>query len=168
MKHLVLLLLLVVALPATSFAEDAAPTEKARDFTLKSVDGAQVSLGQFLGKKVVVLSFWATWCGPCLKEMPHLDKLQRDLGGEGLQVVSVSVDSAKDEAKAKTTVKRINYAGLTLLDPETKVVNDYNPRKDMPYTIVIGKDGMIHHRQKGFTEGDELALRALVTGLLAK
>ena len=69
------LLLALLLLPASASAGG-----KASDFTLKDLNGANVSLSDFLGKKVILVSFWATWCAPCLKEMPHLDQLQNELG----------------------------------------------------------------------------------------
>jgi len=173
-------LLLLCAAAAASFlaapgarAEDAAApapaaASPATDFTLKSTDGENVSLSDFLGKNVLVVSFLATWCQPCLKEMPKLDELQRELGPRGLQVISISVDEAKDEAKVKSTVARFKYSGLVLLDNEAKVVNTYNPRKDMPWTMVIGTDKLIHHKKKGFTDGDEVHLKEWIEALLPK
>ena len=55
-----------------------------------------------------------------------------------------------------------------LLDTETRVVSTYNPRKDMPWTMIIGTDGMIHHKKKGFTDGDEVKLKEWVEALLPK
>lgn len=155
--------------PATPVEAPApAALEKVSDFTLRGLDGQSHSLSPLLGKKVVVVSFWATWCTPCMKEMPHLDKLQKKLADKGLQVISISVDAAKDEAKVKSVVRGMNYGPLVLLDQEARVVNLFNPRKDMPWTMIVGKDGLIHHKKKGFTEGDEVELERLVGELIAK
>jgi len=115
---------------------------------------------------VVLVNFWATWCTPCMKEMPKLNELQQELGPRGLQVISISVDDAKDESKVKALVKRWSYEPIVLLDSEARVVNTYNPRKDMPWTMVIAKDKTIAHKKKGFTEGDEVALREWLEALL--
>ena len=149
----------------TASAEDAA-LESASDFSLPSLDGGDVSLSDYLGKKVILINFFATWCDPCMKEMPKLNDMQADLGEKGLQVVSISVDDAKDHSKVKALTKRMRYTPVVLLDAETRVVNTYNPRKDMPYTLVIGKDKKIHHKKKGCTDGDEKKMRAWVEALL--
>ena len=148
-----------------ALAEEAA-LESVSDFTLPSLAGGNVSLSDYLGKKVILINFFATWCDPCLKEMPKLSVMQQELGDRGLQVISISVDDAKDHSKVKALIKRWKYKPVVLLDAETRVVNTYNPRKDMPWTMVIGKDKKIHHKKKGFTEGDEKKMREWVEALL--
>jgi len=103
-----------------------------------------------------------------MKELPKLNELQQKLGPEGLQIISISVDEAKDQSKVKAVTKRFQYTPVVLLDQETRVVNTYNPRKDMPWTMIIGRDKMIHHKKKGFTEGDEKKLEEWVVALLAE
>jgi len=172
LASLVVLLLLVPALAhagdaAADAPASAAPTEPAIDFTVRALDGGNVTLADHLGKEVVVLAFWATWCGPCLKEMPHLNAMQKELGAKGLRVLHVSVDDAKDEAKVKAIAKRYDLQTTVLLDAERKVVSAYHKRGVPPFTVVIGKDKLIHLKKLGYTEGDEGALRALVDKLLA-
>ena len=164
MSLLTALTLLLVAAPV--MAEEGAGLEKAADFTLPSLDGGNVSLSDYLGEKVILVNFWATWCDPCMKEMPELNKMQQELGPRGLQVISITVDEAKDEAKVKAIARRFKYQPVVLLDSETRVVDMFNKRKDMPWTMVIGTDGMIHHKKKGFTDGDEKKLRGWVEALL--
>ena len=162
---LITLLSLLLLIPATALGDEA-KLETASDFTLPSLEGGNISLSDYLGKKVILINFFATWCDPCLKEMPKLDAMQKELGDK-LQVISISVDEAKDQAKVKALIKRWRYAPVVLLDAETRVVNTYNPRKDMPWTMIIGADKKIHHKKKGFTDGDEKKLRAWVDALIA-
>tara|TARA_B100000029_G_scaffold71896_1_gene63787 strand:+ start:186 stop:719 length:534 start_codon:yes stop_codon:yes gene_type:complete len=161
------LLVVSLAFPSTVHAEaKSTGGEAAGDFTLRSLDGGNISLSDFLGKNVILVNFWATWCAPCLKELPKLQELQDELGARGFTVISISVDEAKDEAKVKALVKRLRYKPTVLLDVDTRVVNTYNPRKDMPWTMIIGKDKLIHHKKKGFTDGDEKKLKEWIEGLL--
>jgi len=146
-------------------ASPAVAAEPAGDFTLPDLSGTPTSLSDHLGKKVILINFWATWCAPCLKEMPELNKLQQELG-ENLQVISITTDDPKDAAKAKAIVRRMKYEGLVLHDAETRVVSTYNPNKDMPFTIIIGKDKQIHHKKKGFTAGDEEKLKHWIEELI--
>ena len=162
MRHALLALLLAALLPTSAFAGD-----KATDFTLKSLDGANVSLSDFKGK-VVLVSFWATWCAPCMKEMPHLDKMQIELGDRGLQVISISADDPKDISKVKLVTKRMKYTPIVLLDTEAKAIGTYNPNKDMPFTFLVTVDGEVAMTKKGFTDGDEVKLRQEVEELLPK
>lgn len=162
MRRLLLALCLVLLVPSSAFAG-----EKATDFTLKSLAGDNVSLSDYKGK-VVLVNFWATWCAPCLKEMPKLNEMQAELGDKGLQVISISADDPKDLAKVKITTKRMKYTPVVLLDTEAKALSTYNPNKDMPYTFIVSPDGEIAHTKKGFTEGDETKLKQWVEELLPK
>jgi len=161
-----LVVLSLLLSPSVRADEKGAGGEQAGDFTLRNLEGGNTSLSDFLGKNVILVNFWATWCAPCLKELPKLQQLQDELGERGLAVLSISVDEAKDEAKVKALVKRLRYKPTVLLDVDTRVVNTYNPRKDMPWTMIIGKDKQIHHKKKGFTDGDEKKLKEWIEELL--
>ena len=163
-----LFLSLLVSLTLFSTSSPAQAAENAGDFTLPSLNGDNVSLSDYLGKKVVLVSFFATWCAPCIKEMGKLNTMQKELGDRGFQVISISVDEARDKAKVKQLIKRMRYTPPVLLDTDSKVVNSYNPRKDMPWTMIIGLDKQIQHKKKGFTEGDEVKIREWVEALLPK
>ena len=165
---LALLALFSLALPAASFAgEDEAGGEPASDFTLKSLAGDNVTLSDHLGKDVIVLSFWATWCGPCLKEMPKLVTIQKELADKGVKVFWISVDDAKDEAKINGIAKRFKVpAEQVLFDFERKVVSAYHKRGVPPFTVVIGKDKTKILEKLGFTEGDEKKIHESVVGAL--
>lgn len=154
--------LLVTALPAA--ADEGTGPEPMPEFTLPNLAGGNTSITEHLGEKVILINFWATWCTPCMKEMPKLDKMQKE-HPDKLQVISISADEARDIAKVKAIVKRFDYEPIVLLDAETKVVSMLNKRKDMPYTLIIGKDKMVHHRKKGFTDGDEKKLEEWVLKL---
>ena len=159
-----LLILALVALAVPAAAEDAAAPEPITAFSLPNLAGGNYDLSEHLGEKVILINFWATWCTPCMKEMPKLNVMQKE-HADKLQVISISADEARDQAKVKAIIKRFQYEPIVLLDAETKVVAKLNKRKDMPYTLIIGKDKMIHHRKKGFTDGDEEKLEEWVKAL---
>jgi len=135
----------------------------APDFTLPALDGGTVRLSDLSGR-VVVLNFWATWCGPCVKEMPTLEHLETQLGDKGLSVLAVSLDMG-DPKRVETFVKGYGWRLAVLLDPLAQVGDQYAIRV-MPTTYVIGPDGNILGRSFGALEWDTPAAVALMESLL--
>jgi peroxiredoxin len=149
---------LLFATPA--FALDAAP-----DFTLRDLESNEVTLSGLKGK-VVVMSFWATWCGPCKEEMPHLFEMYKKYGEQGLVILSISTDDARSASKVKPFIMKMGYTFPVLLDRESTVVGTYNPAKTLPYTVVVDRDGNVAHRATGYNPGDEAELEKLLLPLL--
>jgi len=154
-------LIAVAGLPATALAG-----EQASDFTLRDIDGKSVTLSELKGR-VVIMSFWATWCGPCKEEMPHLQKMYADLEGDGLTVLSISIDDARSASRVKPHIKKNGYSFPVLLDRDSTVISAYNPSKTLPYTVVVDRGGEVAARHSGYNPGDEVKLREEVEGLLA-
>lgn len=127
-------------------------------FSLKDLAGKDVSLGSLKGS-VVVLDFWATWCGPCRMSLPHLDALHKELSPRGVKVFAI------DQAETKSAVQNfITAAKLTvpvLLDENSAVGESYKVT-GIPQTVVIGKDGIIRKVFIGFGPGGEVELRKSV------
>lgn len=152
--------LLLAASPPASAAGNTAP-----DFTLRDINGASVTLSSFKGT-VVLVNFWATWCGPCKQEMPHLDAIEKELGSQGFKVLSISTDDARAASKVKPYIKSRGYGFTVLLDKDTSVVSQYNPGKSLPYSALIDRSGKIHQVFKGYKPGEEVHLRAEVKKLV--
>jgi thiol-disulfide isomerase/thioredoxin len=124
--------------PASSSAIVSTP---AAEFSLKTLDGHDVSLGQFNGH-VVVLDFWATWCGPCLERLPHVQALADDpaLGSKGLVVIAIDERENAGDVRAFLAA---HPADLTIaLDRWGDVAGRYHV-SGLPATFVIGRDGKI-------------------------
>lgn len=168
-----LILSLLVTVPTLAFAgeEVAAPAEEkvhapASDFTLPSIGGENVSLSDSLGEQVIILSFWATWCGPCLKEMPKLVEIQEEFGDQ-VKVFWISVDDAKDEAKVSGIARRFKLPDDQVLkDFERKVVSAYHKRGVPPFTVVIDKNKLKVLEKLGYTDGDEKKIHEKVKASL--
>ena len=156
-----------MAVTPDAAAVPAAAAGSAADFTLRNLDGQSVSLSSFRGK-VVLVNFWATWCGPCQVEMPHLQKLHVELGQKGLVILGISADDSKLSASVKPLVKSKGLTYTILQDPDTRVVSQFNPSKTLPYNVIVGKDGKIVSTHAGYNPGDEVALRDELIALLAK
>lgn len=144
-----------------------AATSKAPDFALTSVEGKTVRLSDYLGRDVVLLDFWATWCTPCLGELPHLQELYAAHRAEGLTVIGIDMDGPETVANVESIVRRYGLQFPVLLDEETRVVAQYNPARDAPFAVLIDRSGKVIERRTGYTPGDEVSLEAKVKELLA-
>ena len=132
----------------------------APDFTLKDLNGNPVSLSDFKGKPVV-LNFWATWCGPCRAEIPHMDALYKKYKDQGLVIIGMNDES--DYAKVKAFAKeQISY--LVLLDGQAQF-QAYGVR-GIPCTYYIDKEGIVRHRDVGFGPGGEREFERKIMELL--
>jgi peroxiredoxin len=138
------------------------------DFELSTVDGKSERLSEHLGKEVVLLDFWATFCEPCLAGMPHLDALYRKHRADGFVILGISIDGPDSVAQVKTIVSKLDISFPILLDQETRVVALYNPKTSAPYSVLIGRDGRILKNQEGYTTGNASVLDRDVADALAR
>jgi peroxiredoxin len=146
-------------------ASPAWSAETASDFTLRDINGTEQTLSSLKGS-VVVLSFWATWCGPCKEEMPHLQAMYGEMKDKGLVVLSISTDDARSASKVKPFIMKMGYSFPVLLDRESTVIGAYNPSKTLPYTVVIDRAGNVVRRTSGYNPGDETELKTFLAGLV--
>jgi len=155
---------LVAPAPARSASgTDALKDKPAPDFELPTLTGDRtVKLSGFAGK-VVFVDFWASWCEPCKKELPALQKMHDALGAAGLVVLAISLDEEPSEARLFTTRHKLTLPLLS--DVKGKVADRYKLAK-MPTSVVIDKAGVIRFVNAGFDPGDEKELEAQVRKLL--
>ncbi len=118
----------------------------ATDFTLPSLDGKKVSLSSFKGK-VVLLNFWATWCGPCKAEVPAFVELQSQYKDD-LVVLGLSVDDSADKAKAFAAQYKVNYPMVLGLGHD-EIQDAYGPIYGIPASFLISRDGKVCKRHLG-------------------
>jgi len=110
------------------------------DYTVKDMNGANVKLSSFKGK-VIVLNFWATWCGPCKIEIPSLIELQKQYAND-VVILGMSVDDPVEKLKPFAEKYKINYPVLVGLGRED-VQDAFGPLMGIPVTVFIGRDGKI-------------------------
>lgn len=128
----------------------------AEDFTATDVNGGGTfHLSDHIGKQVVLIDFWATWCSPCLAEMPHLEAMQDKYKKNGLLVVAVSMDGPESISDVPAFAKRNNMNFPVLLDEDSSIASIYNPRKSAPLSAIIDKSGRITAVREGYNAGDE-------------
>ncbi len=126
-------------------------TKQAPHFVLQSIDGGTFSLNDQRGK-VVLLDFWETWCSPCTKSMPEVQKLFKKFGSRGLVVAGILCDGKNiDDAKKLIQVKKTTY--LNLIGNE-ETANNYDVRA-VPKYVLIDRLGKVIFEHEGFTENIE-------------
>lgn len=151
---------LATVVPAASAA--LAPSGAAPDFALKSLDGPNLRLKEQRGQ-VVMVNFWATWCGPCRVEMPHLARLYDKYRGSGFQLLGVNVD--EDPNAAASLAQKLGLKFPILLDTEKRVSRMYD-LTTMPSTVLIDRDGKVRYVHRGYRDGFEAMYEKQIRDLL--
>jgi peroxiredoxin len=168
MKFLLLLVFVfIVSLPVLAQNEEDITGRKAPNFKLVNLDGKYVELNKETGNGPILLSFWATWCKPCLEEMVELNKIYIEYKDKGFKIFAISTDAEKSVAKVKPYIKSKGYNFPVLLDANNEVARKYYAQQ-MPYTILIDKNGNIVYSHLGYMKGDEQKVEKLVSDLLEK
>lgn len=134
----------------------------APDFTLRSVGGANLRLQEQRGQ-VVMVNFWATWCGPCRQEMPHLNRLYDKYRSSGFVLLGVNIDD--DPRAAADLATKLGVRFPVLLDTDKKVSRVYD-MSAMPATLLIDRDGRVRHIHRGYRDGVERTYEEQVRSLL--
>lgn len=150
-----------LALPTLAQAS-IAPSSPAPDFTLKTLEGPNLRLQEQRGK-VVLLNFWATWCGPCREEMPQLNKLFEKYKPLGFTLLGVNVD--EDSRNAAGVAAQLGVKFPVLLDSDKRVSKLYQ-LSTMPSTVMIDRDGRVRFLTRGYKSGTELEYDQQIRALL--
>ncbi|MGA7754813.1 MAG: TlpA disulfide reductase family protein [Candidatus Sulfotelmatobacter sp.] len=152
MKRFVSLLLLSMSLLTGCYSGTRPPRigNPAKEFSVQDSD-RKISLDQFRGQ-IVVLNFWATWCPPCLEELPSLMTMQDRMRGRGVVVVGVSIDVDQDAYHRFLKQQGINF--LTVRDPQQKVAGLYGTT-GWPETYIIDRQGVLRRKFVGAVDWNE-------------
>jgi peroxiredoxin len=138
---------------------------RAPDFSLPTLDGDNITLSDYEGKKVVLIDFWATTCDPCLAEMPELVKLYKAKKDQGFEILAITIDGPETLSAVSQTVKKLKMSFPILLDEETEVMDRYNPKGELPMTIVVDKNGTIVLKRASYMPGDTESWDSLVASV---
>ncbi len=141
-------------------AQSASAGTVAPDFTAAGVDGKTFRLSDHLGKSVVLLDFWSTFCEPCKAEFPHLTALYNEQKSKGLLVVGVAMDGPETVADVHAFVKRFALEFPVVTDEDSRIASLFNPKKSMPLSVLIGRSGHIVAVREGYSPGEEKLLAA--------
>jgi len=156
------LLGLGLALCAMLDSSAVAPATVAPDFTLRTMDGPNLRLQEQRGR-VVLVNFWATWCGPCRQEMPHLNRLYEKYRSSGFVLLGVNVDD--DPRNAAGVAGKLGLKFPVLLDTDKRVSKLYD-LATMPSTVLIDRDGRVRFVHRGYLDGYEATYDKQIRDLL--
>lgn len=143
--------------PQHAAATDAAPT-----FSLPGKDGQAIDLAKYKGQ-VVMLNFWASWCGPCRTEMPLMDQIYKKYAPAGFVLLGVNVDN--DSTDANKFLAQVPVSFPIAYDRESKVSNTYQVSA-MPSTVFIDRKGNVRTIHRGYKAGDEAEYLATIRSLI--
>jgi peroxiredoxin len=143
-------------------AATVATDRNAPDFTLKTLDGPNLRLQEQRGR-VVLINFWATWCGPCRQEMPHLNRLYDKYRAAGFTLLGVNID--EDGRNAAGVASKLGLRFPVLLDTDKKVSRMYD-LGTMPSTVLIDRDGRVRFVHLGYKDGFETTYEKQIRELL--
>jgi len=141
----------MLLLAAGAASANVTPQAPAPDFTLRSAEGRNLRLAEQRGQ-VVLVNFWASWCGPCRQEMPHLGRLYDKYRGSGFTLLAVNIDD--DPRTGAGTAARWGLKFPVLLDADKTVSRLYD-LGSMPATVLIDRDGRVRFLHRGYREGME-------------
>jgi peroxiredoxin len=161
MRNILLSLLLALLLAGSVTAG-----EKAVDFTLKDLQGKKHTLQEYLRNGPVLISFWASWCEPCKKEIPELIKVTSAWADSGATLLCIAVDTPRSQSRLKGIVRSKKWDVPVLLDTAGKLMKRYKG-SNPPLTVLINREGEVVYRHAGYAPGDEKKAAEKLAALFA-
>ncbi len=167
MKTIVVLSLLAVYSIIHAQEKEIETGRKAPNFKLENIDGKFVELSKEIGSGPIVISFWATWCKPCIEELIQYKAVYKEYESKGVKIFAISTDNEKTAAKVRPLVKSKGFPFTILLDPNSDVARKYYV-PSIPYVVILDKLGNIAYTHLGYKKGDELKVREKLDELLSQ
>ena len=155
----------VMALLGAAFLLVPALTSTAPSLVLRDFEGRRVYVDSLLATGPLVMNFWATWCKPCRTEMPHLEKIYRELGPKGAQFAAISLDNRRSKKAVTSYLERYKITIPAYRDPEATLAMKFEVAA-IPTTVVLDRNGDVYHLSKGYRPGDEIVLKKKIEALL--
>ena len=135
------------------------------DLSVRLLDGKQVRLSALLEEGPLLVSFWATWCAPCKKEMRFLEEFHQKYNENSFRVLAISTDSPKSMSKVKSYIRAKKHTFLVGIDPNQDIAKKMNALL-MPTTLILNKDRKVSWYHQGFIPGDEKEIEAQIRAVL--
>jgi peroxiredoxin len=158
MRHLILLtisLLLSITL---------LQGEAIQSFTLPDINNQEINVTDYLGSDLIIIDFWASWCAPCLRLLPELEKIHSE--NDEVTLLAISIDNPRSVNRAKSLIRSQRYTFVTLFDTNQEIMKQFQVTT-VPHTFLISPSGEILYEHTGYTRGDEEKLKAEITRQLS-
>lgn len=166
MKRMAVVPLVLVLVAWVVFQPDAPALQllgkPAPQFSLGLLDGGTYELAESKGNEIVILDFWATWCGPCRQAMPILDKVSRGFHDQGVRLYAVNLQENSQVVRRYLDSQKLDLT--VLLDKRGSVAAQYMAQS-IPQTVIIGKDGAVQAVHVGYSGNLEAAITKELTAL---
>ncbi len=143
---------------------------RAPDFAGRDVQGNTVRLSDHLGKHVILLNFWSTFCEPCMAEFPHLRRITAANKSKGFRTIAISMDGPETVAQVPSFVKRnlLDTEFTVVYDEDSAIASLFNPKKAAPLSVLIDRSGAVRYIHEGYNIGDEDFLQKEIEALVAE
>ena len=142
-------------------------TSPAPNFSAENLSGKKVELKEVLEGGPVLISFWATWCKPCIKELTELQKVYKNYREKGFEILAVDVDGPRSISKVRSVVKGLKWEFPVLWDKSKDIYRKYQVL-GIPHTVLIDKTGNIRYTHTTYRPGDEEVIKKKIEQLLEK
>ena len=156
---------ILVAMIFTAMYADKQRNIMLPDLSVRLLDGKQVRLSALLEEGPLLVSFWATWCAPCKKEMIFLEEFHQKYNENSFRVLAISTDSPKSMSKVKSYIRAKKHTFLVGIDPNQEIAKKMNALL-MPTTLILNKDRKVSWYHQGFIPGDEKEIEAQIRAVL--
>ncbi|MBK3519073.1 TlpA disulfide reductase family protein [Carboxylicivirga marina] len=143
-------LLLIIFLAVSTIGQ----AQTIPDFMLENLDGEWVSYSELKGDEVTVVDFWASWCKPCMKAMPEIEKLFNNYHHKGLSVISINTDGPRSISKVVPLSKTLKLSYPIISDINNELMNELNITA-LPTLLLVDNKGTVRYRHEGWNIGDE-------------
>ena len=155
----------LVAIIFTAIYADQQRDIMVPDLSVRLLDGKKVRLSALLEEGPLLVSFWATWCAPCKKEMIFLEEFHQKYNENNFRVLAISTDSPKSMSKVKSYIRAKKHTFLVGIDPNQEIAKKMNALL-MPTTLILNKDRKVSWYHQGFIPGDEKEIEAQIRAVL--
>ncbi len=136
-----------------------------RDFSASTIHKETVTYSNIKGDSLTIIDFWASWCKPCLKAMPKLEKVFQEYRNKSVNVIGINVDGPRSVSKARPLVNTLNITYPIIIDMEGNIKNNMEVNS-LPTLLIINSKNKIVYRHEGYAPGDEEELKRMIDKLL--